>query len=652
MRLRALFVACTLLLVFALPTRAQPAADTADVAFEVQMDDDVVVTGSRVASPIQETGRRVTVYTQQDIEDLSVNSVDQLLDVVGGLDVQSRGGFGVQSDLKMRGSSFNGVLLLLDGARINDPYTGHFAMDLPVPVSEIARVEVLHGPATALYGPDAFGGVVHLITKTALRSGQMGDTGLKVGADGKYGGNNFYDASGAARHVDENTAVSGAASFQGSDGQTVRGDDGQPLQYQNREGPVQTDFQRRTATAALAQNVGDATLYTRAGVDDREFGAYQFYTNFGSDRAREATSTFWVQSRLSSSNDTDTPWQVQVFGKQHRDRYTFDTDPDTPDRRHISRRLRVQGQASHTLGSVQVTGGASAGIRGLESSRDGLHSDPSGGTFLRLRWTVTPRFTINQSTRVDYDPTFGVEPTPQLYASYDLDPVTLRAGGGRVVRAPTYVERFIDSQTNQGNENLDAETGWSGEVGADVRLPAGLSLHVTGFQRTTRNAIDYLKKANPDPDEPDFFAARNLDQAEARGVETEAAFNRTINGVGIHLDAAYTFLEASLDGEESVDRYKYGLNSARHHVQGSVSATVAGVTMGVQGTWKDHIREQGLATDRYGVVHTRLAYNTRLGGQRVTVSGEVRNLFDREYSEIFDAPMPQRTFLIGASVQL
>ncbi|PSQ96817.1 MAG: TonB-dependent receptor [Bacteroidetes bacterium SW_9_63_38] len=651
MQLRAFFVSCSLLFVLAVSAQAQPTPDTADVAFEVQRAEDVVVTGSRVASPIQETGRRVAVYTQQDIENLSVNSVDQLLDVVGGLDLQSRGGFGVQSDLKMRGSSFNGVLLLLDGARVNDPYTGHFAMDLPVPVSEIARVEVLHGPATALYGPDAFGGVVHLITKTALRSGQMGDTGLNVEAGGAYGGNNFYDAGGAARHVDENTAVSGAVSFQGSDGQMVRGDNGQSLSYQNREGPVQTDFQRRTATAALAQNVGDATLYTRAGVDDREFGAYQFYTNFDSDRAREATSTFWVQSRLSSSNETDTPWQVQVFGKQHRDRYTFDTAPDTPDRRHISRRLRVQGQASHTLGAVQVTGGASAGIRGLDSSRDGLHSDPSGGTFLSLRWTVTPRFTINQSTRVDYDPTFGVEPTPQLYASYDLDPVTLRAGGGRVVRAPTYVERFISSFTNKGSADLDAETGWSGEVGADVQLSSGFSLRVTGFGRTTRNAIDYLKKPRSGS-APGFFKARNLNRAQVVGLETEASLKRTVNGVGIRLDAAYTLLDATLDGEKPVDRYKYGINSARHHMQGSASATVGGVTVGLQGAWKDRIQAPGLATDQYGVVHTRLAYNTRLGGQRVTVSGEVRNLFDREYSEVFNAPMPQRTFLVGASVQL
>jgi iron complex outermembrane receptor protein len=645
MRLRSFFVACTLLLVFALPTQAQPAADTADVAFEVEMDDDVVVTGARVASPIQKTGRRVTVYTQQDIQNLSVNSIDQLLDVVGGLDVQSRGGFGVQSDLKMRGSSFNGVLLLLDGARINDPMTGHFLMDLPVPLSEIARVEVLRGPATALYGPDALGGVVHLITKTGLRSGRMGDTGVSAKVSGRYGENNLYDAGGSARHVGENTTVSGAASFQGSDGQTVRDDNGNPVPN-GRGGKVQTDFQRRTATAAVAQNLGGPTLYTRAGVDDREFSAWHYYTALSVDKAREATSTFWLQSRLTSASDAETPWRMQVAGKQHRDRYTF--SPGSTPNRHTSRMATVQGQVSHTFGNVRVTSGASGELRGIDSNQYGTHSDITLGTFLSLRWQLTSRFTINQSTRVDYDPLYGIEPTPQLYASYNLGRVTLRAGGGRAVRAPDYVERFIDSGGNVGNPNLDAERSWSGEVGGDVRLPGGFGFHLTGFRRWTSDLIDYAKETQSSTD----FVARNLHQVNTLGLETEATFDRTVGGVGVHLDASYTYLDAALDTQEQVASYKYALTSARHHVQGSASVNVRAFTLGVQGMWKDRYDDESIATDQYGVVHTRLAYNTRLAGQRVTVSGEVRNLFDREYSEIFDAPMPQRTFLIGASVQL
>lgn len=83
------FSVCLLLVL--LPGQMQ-AQDTSDVAFRVQMPDSVVVTASRSVSPTEEAGRRVSVYTRRDIEAFSVNSVDQLLDVVAGLDVQSRGG--------------------------------------------------------------------------------------------------------------------------------------------------------------------------------------------------------------------------------------------------------------------------------------------------------------------------------------------------------------------------------------------------------------------------------------------------------------------------------------------------------------------------------------------------------------------------------
>jgi len=639
MRPARLFLPCLLVVLLAAPVRAQ---DTSDVAFRVQMPDSVVVTAARVASAAQETGRRVDVYTQQDIQSLSVNSLDQLLNVAAGLDVKSRGGFGVQSDLTMRGSTFNGVLLLLDGARINDPYTGHFLMDLPVPLSEIARVEVLHGPATALYGPDALGGVVHLITKTALRREDASEEGTTAQVDGRYGKNNFYDVGAAARIAGEQTAASAAASVQGSDGRRVSVD---PEGTTDLSSTVQTDFERRAVTAAVARDVGTATLYTRAGVDDREFGAYHFYTDFGTDRAREATSTFWLQSRLASSGEGNTPWQVQLFGKQHRDRYTY--NPNVGANTHTSRRLRVQGQGSHTWGDVRATGGASAELRGVDSNRDGVHGDQSIGAFVSLRWRATSRLTINQSTRVDYDPTYGTEPTPQLYLAYNVGPATVRAGGGRVVRAPNYVERFINSPSNQGNAALTAATAWSGEAGVDVRLPANLSLSATGFHRTTDNAIDYLRN-----EAERVFEAQNLDRTTTTGLETELSFDRTLGAVGLSLDAAYTLLDASLDGQRPPSDYKYGLDAARHQLQGSASVRAGAVTLGLQGRWKDRLRDAPLATDRYGVVHGRLAYDTRLSGARATLSVELRNAFDRQYSEIFDAPLPRRTLLVGAEVAL
>ena len=623
---------------------ADTSADTSDVAMRVQMDDSVVVTASRVPEAAATTGRRVSVWTQADLRQHAVTSFDQLLDVVGGVDVQSRGGFGVQSDLTLRGSTFNGVLLLLDGARLNDPMTGHFLMDLPVPLSEIVRVEVLRGPAAALYGPDALGGVVHLMTRTGLRTGAASATGIRGSLGGRFGSDDLYDVSASARSVGPRTSLSVAGTAQGTDGAPVPAANGERV-LRNGES-VRTDFTRQAGTAAVSHAFDGVTLYARAGADTRDFSAWHYYTAFASDKARESTDTYWTQVRLQSHANGPTQWQAQVAGKQHADRYQY--NPDVPTNAHTSRLLTVQAQLSHAIRpALTLTGGLSGSQRGIDSNRYGVHSESAGGLFGSLRWHATDRFTVNTSARVDADAVFGVEATPQLYLSYRLPGVTLRAGGGRAVRAPNYVERFIDSGGNRGTPNLDAEQSWSAEAGVDVAPLPGVDLHVTGFGRWTNDLIDY---ALPNPDD-EVFIAQNVHAVNTLGVEVEGSLTRTVGKAHVRLSSAYTFLDATLDADDAVADYKYALTSARHLLQHTASVQRGPLAISLQSLWKDRLSDVGPATDRYTVFHGRVAYTLPVGTQRITLSGEVRNLLDRAYSEVFDAPLPGRTLLVGAALR-
>lgn len=641
--MRRLLFLCLIALLPGVAVGQTPDTDTSDVAMYIQMPDSVVVTASRVPESAATTGRRVAVWTQADLQRHAVTSFDQLLDVVSGVDVQSRGGFGTQSDLTLRGSTFNGVLLLLDGARLNDPMTGHFLMDLPVPLSEIVRVEVLRGPATALYGPDALGGVVHLMTRTGLRNGTASATGTQGGVDGRFGSDTLYDGTAHVRHVKPRTTVSAAATAQGSDGSPVETTDGTRV-LRNGE-VIRTDFTRQAGTAAVSHTFGDATLYTRAGADHRDFNAWHFYTPFASDKARESTETYWMQARLQSDASGATQWQAQVAGKQHADRYQY--NPDAPTNEHTSRLLTAQTQVSHAVRpDLTLTGGASGSLRGIDSNRYGLHSEPSGGVFGSLRWHATHRLTLNTSTRVDADAVFGVEATPQLYLAYRLADVTLRAGGGRAVRAPNYVERYISTGGNQGTPDLNAEQSWSAEVGVDVAPTPSLDLHVTGFGRWTNDLIDYALQ-NPNDD---VFVAQNLHEVNTLGVEVEGALTQSVGSTRLRLSSAYTFLDATLNADDSVADYKYALTSARHLLQGTASVQHGPLALSLQGLWKDRLN-RSLATDRYAVVHGRAGYTLPVGAQRVTLSGEVRNLFNRSYSEVFNAPLPGRTLLVGASLR-
>src|SRR5688572_27153878 len=111
----------------------------------------VTITSSRTAQKVNQTGRNITVLNGKLFEQLPVHSLDELLKYVPGVEIQQRGPAGAQSDIVIRGGTFQQVLVLLDGIKINDPVTGHFSSYMPVTPYEIERIEILRGPAAAIY---------------------------------------------------------------------------------------------------------------------------------------------------------------------------------------------------------------------------------------------------------------------------------------------------------------------------------------------------------------------------------------------------------------------------------------------------------------------------------------------------------------------
>lgn len=623
-------------LVAVAPVRAQ------EVAMEATFPDTIVVTATRQAADVRETGRRVTVWTAQDLARLPVTSFDELLRTVGGVEVQSRGGFGVQSDLTMRGASFNGVLVLLDGARLNDPMTGHFAADFPIPLSEIARIEVLRGPASALYGPDALGGVVQVFTYAGLEAAALPVRATEATGLVQRGAFDLTRLDAAARFGTGAARYGLAAAWARSDGMTIEDAAGRPVV--GSDGAVRTDFERAAATASFAHAFGGAALYARAGLDDRSFGAYHFYTGFASDTAREATSTYWAQVRLQNASAPER-WQVQLAAKQHEDTYVY--NPVTPANRHTSRLLTAHAQVARMpAAGLTFTGGLAASYRAIDSNSLGTHDDVSAGVFGFARYQLLPRLTLNGGSRLDCDPGYGVEVTPQLSAAYNAPRLTLRAAAGRAVREPNYVERYFNTvrpqpNGNLGNPDLKAERAWSYEAGLDLYPAAGFSLHATVFQRDTENMIDYTHRTGIDT----VWLARNLLDVRTRGLELDAAWLRYFGDGRLRLEGTYTWLDPEIGAVEPGIEHKYVLTHARQLFQAVATLDAGPIQIGLQHLWKERLTEAN-----YHVVDVRLAYAWAFGRQRLVLSGEIRNLFDTAYSEIFDAPMPGRWWIAGLRI--
>ena len=130
--------------------------------------DPVTIYGNLLNTDNTKTGKNITIIKSSELDNYNFNSIDDLLKIIPSIELQSRGGFGSQSDIVLRGSTFNQTLVLLDGMRVNDPLTGHFSMYIPINISDIYQIEIIRGGASSIYGPDAVGGVINIVTKITL----------------------------------------------------------------------------------------------------------------------------------------------------------------------------------------------------------------------------------------------------------------------------------------------------------------------------------------------------------------------------------------------------------------------------------------------------------------------------------------------------
>src|SRR5206468_4278978 len=149
---------------------------------------------------------------------------DELLRYLPGIEVQSRGPMGAQSDIVLRGGTFQQVLIILDGIRLNDPNTGHFTSYIPIAPLEIERIEILKGASSAIYGSEAVGGVIHIITKTfasGIKTKKYEALAQVTG--GQY---DLFSVNAGGSYTNGKTSISGGLLSNNTSGQPQRGTNG------------------------------------------------------------------------------------------------------------------------------------------------------------------------------------------------------------------------------------------------------------------------------------------------------------------------------------------------------------------------------------------------------------------------------------------
>ena len=579
---------------------------------QVHVNQEIVVTASAVPETVESTPASVTVIHKKEIERREARDVEDVLREVPGLTVSQTGSLGKTSSVFIRGASSKQTLVLWNGIEINDPYFSGYNWG-QFSTAGVERVEVARGPFSSVYGADAVGGVVNIISTPA--SDRI-DADLAAGAHGLRNAMLSF------------AQKSNATSFYAT------------AEHRQDEGFTANDNSlQRTLIAGLNRAGGNASL----GLT----GRYMRY-DLGVPRGANSSFTAFVPTPHHRENGTE--WQLAApfaadFGgvhlearasQSHRDDHTEDPDAATfGDTTSVRRNARIAARFVTAIGTL------AAGVEAERSeaeNRDAFgldldtHRRSSRALFIEDRLTRqigSGNLDLSIGARRDRYTTFGSETSPRVSAAWFVAGNKFRAAYGQSFRAPQIGELYLPFF---GNPDLHAERSRSIEVGYDRYFTSNAELSITLFDNHFRDLIEY-----------DLVASRfsNIGRAHARGAELAA----TEQLGAWTLNAMYTYLRATEEpsGVPLLRRPKHSGSIAVGYQTADVSAQLVVARVGSRLDVTD-LFPFGDVTNR---AYTKADLTLRWTAATVTPYMKFENLTNTRYQEVFGYPSPSRRAIVG-----
>ncbi len=564
-----------------------------------QLKQSVVVTGAWEPIPLEEADRTVLSLPVRG-QTLLFNSIADLLKLDPAIDLRQRAPNNVQGDLSIRGATFGQTLVLLNGRRMNDPQSGHHSLDIPVPLESIQSVEILRGSGSTLYGSDALGGVLNIVTAPP----EDWQARLRLAA-GNFGVNQ------------ESASVSGL--FRRLTQQLTFARDFSTGFIPNR------DYRNLSfgSSSRISSSLG--TTGIDLAYSDRPFGAENFYGLYPS---WERTKTWLAGLSQSLGERTEADFSF----RRHTDLfYLYRDNPQRYQNHHSAESWQTSLRRRDPLRSnITLFTGAEAFGDHIESSNLGIHSRARGTAYAALDIRALQRFSLSAGVRTEsYRGAFD-QVSPSLSAAYwAKSTFKLRAAVSRAYRLPTYTELYYRDPANSGNPLLRAESAWSYEGGADYRPSSAWRLQATLFHRRDRDGIDYMSASPVGP-----WFAQNISRLNFTGIESSAALRWRAQV----LDWSYTAMHAASTLPAGIYT-KYVFN---YPVQAGVFSWTANLPKHLTARTRVGALERR-GRSPYAVWDVYLAYS----GKRLRPFAQLTNIANTRYEEILTVPMPGRAIVAG-----
>lgn len=585
------------------------------------------LTSSRLPVEPTKLTRQVTVLTSEEIEKMPVNSISELLATLLPLDIQGRSSPVVQADAGMRGSTFEQIVVLIDGIKVNDPQTGHHNLDLPLTLNDIEKIEILHGQSSSLYGSNGSGGVINIITKKPSKK--------RIDANFSYG--SYHTLSGGLGL--ETEKISFRIEGKKSDGYPV------PENYLKSMEKYYYDYDILSGFTRWGKDLGENSRWDVAmGLASKKFGAYDFYTPGSGYPSREETDTGFVKIEFLRKIGTSSLKSV-FFSRVHKDKFVLDftgrRTAYTNEHTNYILGTILQMQArflnqDFVFGFEPVQEGiSSVGTKGGLGEHERIKIALYGETILQERNLI-----LNPSLRIEWNSfTSGWEHAPNLGFSWGFLPGwKLRSSLGRTYRIPSFTELYYEDLVNKGDTGLKNESSWSSELGISRVVSSedkfgekSFQMDTSFFWREEKDVIDWVQAT------PNKFQVTNLGCLKKYGLDFGLRWRNRI------MNSSLNYLYTQIDTGEINYISKYALRSPIHQISFSLSYRLP---WGIQQSWSGVYKKRKGEKEYFNL-------SGKLGKKikNIELLLEGTNLLNESYEEVLGVPQPGRWLWTGLKLQ-
>lgn len=604
----------------------------------------IVVTAGREEQAIDDVANSTSVITLGQLETRQAVAVSELLRTVPGVTISANGGLGHTTAINIRGADSDQTLALIDGVKINDPSSpgGGFNFGNLV-AGNIERIEVVRGSQSVLWGSQAIGGVINIITREPTEA-------LAADITGEYG---WRDS---ARLVGNFSGRTGPLSL--SLGSQYIRTDGFSTFNEMRGGAERDAFRQYAVNGKARLGLNDAISFdlngwyadSKAGIDGFPAPAFAFADTPETTASREFSGYAGLRAAAFEGRLKNRVGYALTDIHRRNVDPTGGTAVETFNATGRNKRIEYQGIADLS-DAVGATFGAETEKSIFRTSSFG--SPPATASaridsvYGQLTLKPVSGLTLNGGVRYDHHSRFGGETTLAASGIYSFNNgnTLVRGSYGEGFKVPSLFQLFSDF----GNRQLDPERARSWDMGLTQRLLDGrLAAAVTWFQRRARNQIIFISCATPLTgiclNRP-FGTFDNVARTAAKGLEFTVEM-RPVEA--LRVQAAYSFINARdvITHRQLPRRPRQSVNLTADYDW--TVGLKTGLTITHVGKSFDNASNTRALKD-YVLVDLRAAYPIT---GRLEMFGRVENLFDEHYETAFRFGTPRRAGYAGVRYRL